>query len=283
MLVEEADALTQEGLGPSRGAHRRGDAIGVRIGEGGHEVDVVDGGNHVGGLGEPRLDHGGAPHAQEALEHADAGAHHGVVRKLPGEADARQEAVLRGVVQVAIVAVQARERQAAHGRYRWNLQKGRGVLGLIIGGRGGREGLHIGRVEAQDAPVEALVQRLFELIAQSEVHGQMRRDLPVVLPEKAPGVGLLGETGRPNHAGRRGSYSEFHRRHRLANAIRRGRRVIQRPAGIGGVEIELAGLRATEVQGGLLVGAEFPTHADGVRPCDLGQRGADGVNHVRLV
>ena len=80
-----------------------------------------------------------------------------------------------------------------------------------------------------------------------------------------------------------GDRSQFQRRHRLANTARRGRRVVQRSAGKGGVEIELTSLGAAEVQGGLLVRAEFPARAYGMGSHYLGQRGADGVNHVRLV
>ena len=129
------EALSEVGLQAGGGAHRLGDAVRERVGQRGQEVQaVVVGQHHVGVLGEAVLEDVAAALAEEAGEHAEAGAQHGLVVELVGQAEARHEDVLRRVVEAAVIAVQAGEGHAALEREgaRRKLRESAGDVGVDV-------------------------------------------------------------------------------------------------------------------------------------------------------
>ena len=126
------------------------------------------------------------------------------------------------------------------------------------------------------------MQRRLELIPEAEVQGQLRGDLPVVLHEDAPRTRLLDVIRLPGDAaGIRQAEQQLG--DRLPDAARSAGRVVQRTAGPGGAEGELAGLLVALELIGFLVHAVLEARADGMRARRFGQGRRDGVVVDRAV
>ena len=108
-----------------------------------------------------------------------------------GEAESRQEAVLRRLVQPAR-AVDTREHETALDAQLWNERLQGGIVERRVARLDRRlDGLRVVVVEAGDALVVALGERRLDLVAQAEVEGQLAGDAPVVLHEEPPRLGVL--------------------------------------------------------------------------------------------
>ncbi len=169
-------------------------------------VDRADGGR----LGPAVREHVAAALAEEAGEEPGAPADDRLRVRLVGEAEARQEAVLRRLVQAA-GAVDAREQDAAlDAQLRHERLQGGVVEGRVARLDRRLDGLDVVVVEAGDALVVPLGERRLDLVAQAEVQGQLVAHAPVVLHEEAPGLGVLGVVRGPEDR-RRGGHPEEER------------------------------------------------------------------------
>ena len=130
------------------------------------------------------------------------GAHDSLVRHTIGESDARAEVVEVGGSLPAVVGVDKTNRTA----------QVRGIEERV-----GRHGIGDRRwgIEIEKAqPVEPLGARNVEIVAQAEIHGELRRHFPVILEIETPvGArrcrdGIVAELAEIGHAEQQRSHTE---------------------------------------------------------------------------
>src|SRR5262249_12657872 len=113
-----------------------------------------------------------------------------------------------------------------------------------------------------------LMQRRFKFVAHAEIERQLLTDLPVVLDEEAPRAGLLDVIRLASDAaGIRQTQKEAG--HRLADAIRRRRRIVERASGPRGAKREFACLLIALDLIGFLIDSVFQAPAVECAPADF--------------